>query len=212
MFTSGDNNRSVDETNKCSLPTDSSGYCRSYNDQCYKDTSCPLFTKALSNTDEEILLCSKIECDKRIPESNGNCLILGEEEEIGSCVSFEKKCYSNCPDSTFLSDNKLLCIKTECDETTSPSSSDTETNEKCILDECKKYSITECKKHNNCNIINGSCISLKNGSINGNISGSVVGGFLYPYVYINLKKKKNKKTKSKKKKNINFYYKFLNYI
>jgi hypothetical protein len=47
---------------------------------------------------------------------------------------------------------------------------------KCILDECVIFSFEECSKNKSCGIIEGICKEIKNGSINGSISGPVIGG------------------------------------
>jgi hypothetical protein len=51
--------------------------------------------------------------------------------------------------------------------------------ERCILDECTKYSGDECSKSNRCGVIEGICKELKNGSVNATISGQVIGGCIY---------------------------------
>jgi hypothetical protein len=51
--------------------------------------------------------------------------------------------------------------------------------DRCVLEGCTKYNVIECSNIINCTVVNGICVEIKNGSINGSIAGNVIGGFTF---------------------------------
>jgi hypothetical protein len=54
---------------------------------------------------------------------------------------------------------------------------------KCIVDECVIHSLEECSRNKSCGIIEGICRQVRNGSLNGSVSGGVIGGLYFFFFF-----------------------------
>jgi hypothetical protein len=99
------------------------------------------------------------------------CLLGGRCNDVVNCEELvEESCISS-PYCVFISSNSAR-INGEDDGDENGKNKDG----KCVLDECAVLSFEECSRNKSCGIIEGVCKLVKNGSVNGTISGPVIGG------------------------------------
>jgi hypothetical protein len=77
--------RVPDAEDSCVGVDEAVGLCRSYNGKCYLAENCPPFTEAISNTDDSMLICSKVIEKEFFIKENG-------EDGSNTCNSYDKGC------------------------------------------------------------------------------------------------------------------------